>query len=330
MKKTFAILLILVLCLGISACAVDAPPAPPAPSAAVAPVPAETESVPASQPEAEQEEIAAPEPVSSSADDSYVAAGCEVLDAIYERYYPGTAGSSLSAAKYAAMLLDWYVSVKAGDAPARNSVVRETGENFAASRDLSPEAETENGVTVNFPEKLRAIWSSAISLAFGETMVLDDAGYESLCLWNASDADTLFAALYEGLGLERGEHITVYYPDDQVMYLLHADLPSYMDIDASGILYALQTAKVLPREIELLSCDTDADGVIHLDLNRTFREYISKMGTSGEALTMAALADTFLEATGAQSLRLTVEGKDLETGHAIYDFPLTFDDSFTK
>ncbi len=45
---------------------------------------------------------------------------------------------------------------------------------------------------------------------------------------------------------------------------------------------------------------------------------------------MAALADTFLEATGAQSLRLTVEGKDLETGHAIYDFPLTFDDSFTK
>ena len=215
--------------------------------------------------------------------------------------------SSLSAAKYAAMLLDWYVSVKAGDAPARNSVVRETGENFAASRDLSPEAETENGVTVNFPEKLRAIWSSAISLAFGETMVLDDAGYESLCLWKASDADTLFAALYEGLGLERGE-----------------------DIDASGILYALQTAKVLPREVVLLSCETDAEGVIHLDLNRSFREYISKMGTSGEALTMAALADTFLEATGAQSLRLTVEGKDLETGHAIYDFPLTFDDSFTK
>ena len=330
MKKTFAILLVLVLFLGISACAVDAPPAPPTPSATVAPVPAETESVPAPQPEAVPEESAAPEPVSESAENTDITAGCEVLEAIYERYYPGTAGSSLSAAKYAAMLLDWYVAIAARDSAARISVVRETGEIFAASHDLRPEAETENGVPVNFPEKLRAIWSSAMSLAFGETTVLDDAGYESLCLWNASDANTLFTALYEGLGLKRGECIRVYYPDDQVMYLLHADLPSYMDIDASGILYALQTAKVLPREVELLSCETDSEGVIHLDLNRTFREYISRMGTSGEALTMAALADTFLEATGAQSLRLTVEGKDLETGHAIYDFPLSFDDTFTK
>ena len=64
-------------------------------------------------------------------------------------------------------------------------------------------------------------------------------------------------------------------------------------------------------------------------MNRVLREYIYKMGTSGEALTIAALVDTFLSATGAQSLRLTVEGKVLETGHAIYDFPLTFEDSFS-
>ena len=99
--------------------------------------------------------------------------------------------------------------------------------------------------------------------------------------------------------------------------------------DASGIFYALQTAKVFPREVELHSCAADAEGVIHLDLNGAFREYICKMGTSGESLTMAALVDTFLRATGAQSLRLTIEGRDLETGHAIYDFPLGFEDSFS-
>ena len=323
-KHIIAVGLVLALCLCASACAVDAPPAPPSPS------PVETESVTAPEPETAPQESAAPsaEPVSEAADASDVAAGCEVLGNIYERYYPGTAGSSLKAAKNAAMLLDWYVGIDAEDSPARISVVRKTGETFAADHDLRPEADTDTGIPINFPEKFSAIWSSAMSLAFGDTMVLDDAGYESPCLWNASDADVLFASLYEGLGLERSGYITVYYPDDQVMYLLHADFPSYMD-DASGILYALQTAKVLPREVELLSCATDAEGVIHLDLNGAFRDFICKMGTSGEALTMAGLVDTFLQAAGAQSLRLTVEGRDLETGHAIYDFPLGFEDSFT-
>ena len=328
LKSVLAVCIMTALCLGISACAVDAPPAPPAPSASAVTAPAETESVP--EPEPVPQESAAPEaePMEEIKEDSDVSAGCELLENIYESYYPGTAGSSLKAAKYAAMLLDWYVSIGSKDAPARISAVRRTGESFASSHDLRPEAETESGVPVNFPEKLSAIWSSAMSLAFGDTAVLDDAGYESLCLWTASDADDLFTAMYEGLGLERSGYITVYYPDDQVMYLLHAEIPAFID-DASGILYALQTAKALPREVEILSCAKDEEGVLHLDMNRALREYIYKMGTSGEALTIAALVDTFLSATGAQSLRLTVEGKALETGHAIYDFPLTFEDSFS-
>lgn len=328
-KNILVLCTILAFCLSLSACAAGSPPPLPTPSAPAGPAVEETTDTLPNEPESEpvEAEIAGETPTDETSADPDEAAGCDVLDCIYERYYPGTAGSSLHAAKYAAMLLDWYVTIKADDLSARNSVVRRTGENFAASHDLSPEAETENGVHINFPEKFSAIWSSAMSLAFGDTAVLDDAGYESLCLWKASDANDLFTALYEGMGIERSGYITVYYPDDQVMYLLHADIPSFMD-DASGILYALQTAKVLPREVELLSCEKDAEGVLHLDMNRAFREHIYKMGTSGEALTMAALADTFLSATGAGSLLLTVEGKNLETGHAIYDFPLTFDDSF--
>ena len=324
MKKTIVPCLILAICLGLTACAVKSPPPPPTPSASQGHAPAETETVFAQEPEDLPEESCAPEAAAEAATEP----GYEVLEAIYERYYPGTAGSSLSAAKYAAMLLDWYVAIKAEDTTARISAVQNTGESFASSHDLSPVAKTESGISINFPEKLSAIWSSAVSLAFGDTMVLDDAGYESLCLWNASDAEDLFTALYDGLGIERTGFITVYYPDDQVMYLKHTDIPSYMD-DASGILYALQTAKVLPRDVELLSCETGDDGVIRLDLNSVFRDYLCRMGTSGETLTIAAIVDTFLSATGTQSLQLTVEGKILETGHAIYDSPLAFEDSFS-
>ncbi len=321
MKNMVALCLILALCLGLSACAAEVAPSLPTPA-----VPEESEPPVQESPAVPEPEVPSAGP--ASAGDPSVDAGCEVLENIYERYYPGTAGSSLSAARYAAMLLDWYVSIEAEDSPDRIAKVRKTGESFASGHDLSPDAETENGVRINFPEKMGAIWSTAMSLAFGDTAVLGDAGYTPLGSWNALDADMLFASLYEGLALDRPEHVKVFFPDDQVMYLLTAEVPVYSR-EATYILYALKTAHVVPRETELLSCETDAEGMLHLDLSGEFREYVCKMGTSGEALTMAGLANTFLEATGTHSLRLTVEGKDLETGHAIYDFPLSFEDSFT-
>ena len=323
LKNTLALCLILALCITVSACAAESAPSVPAvsaPTESEAPV-QETASV--QEPEPEE-----PAPDTADAKDPSVAAGCEVLENIYERYYPGTAGSSLKAAKYAAMLLDWYVSIEAEDSPDRIAKVRKTGESFASGHNLSPDAETENGVPIDFPEKFSAIWSSAMSLAFGDTAVLEDAGYTPLGSWDALDADMLFASLYEGLTLERPEHVKVYFPDNQVMYLLNADVPVYSR-EASYILYALKIARVIPRETELLSCETDAEGTLHLDLSGEFREYVCRMGTSGEALTIAGLTNTFLEATEAQSLRLTVEGKDLETGHAIYDFPLLFENTFS-
>ena len=321
MKNALVLFLILALCLSLAACAAESAPAVPTPS-----VPAESAAPVQEAPAATETEVPSADP--ASAEDPSVDAGCEVLENIYERYYPGTAGSSLSAARYAAMLLDWYVSIEAEDSPDRIAKVRKTGDSFSSGHDLSPDAETENGVRINFPEKMGAIWSTAMSLAFGDTAVLDDAGYTPQGSWDALDADMLFASLYVGLALERPEHVRVYFPDDQVMYLLAAEVPVYSR-EAPDVLFALKTAHVVPRETEMLSCETDAEGVLHLDLSGEFREYVCKMGTSGEALTIAGLVNSFLEATGAQSLRLTIEGKDLETGHAVYNYPLSFEDSFT-
>lgn len=64
--------------------------------------------------------------------------------------------------------------------------------------------------------------------------------------------------------------------------------------------------------------------VITLDMSKAFGEYIKTMGSSGETVIIAALTDTFLEAFQADSLRLSVEGAVLETGHGIYAEELTY------
>lgn len=70
--------------------------------------------------------------------------------------------------------------------------------------------------------------------------------------------------------------------------------------------------------------EEDGKDVLRLDLSKAFGEYLKTMGTSGETVIMSALTDTFLQAYGADALQITVDGEVLETGHQIYDEPLTF------
>ena len=70
--------------------------------------------------------------------------------------------------------------------------------------------------------------------------------------------------------------------------------------------------------------EEDGKSVLHLDLSEAFGEYLETMGSGGENVIMTALTDTFLQAYEADALQITVEGKTIETCHAIYDEPLTF------
>ncbi len=66
------------------------------------------------------------------------------------------------------------------------------------------------------------------------------------------------------------------------------------------------------------------DGVkkLHLDLSKTFREYLKTMSQEGEKVIMSSVAATFLEAYGAEEIVITVEGKVLETEHMSYEEPI--------
>lgn len=94
-------------------------------------------------------------------------------------------------------------------------------------------------------------------------------------------------------------------------------------ITADSILLELQKAGALPDTVILNAFGSQGDQLI-LDFNSAFTDAVNAMGTSGERMILGSLVNTFLNAFQAQSLLFTVEGEVLESGHVIYDFPLTF------
>ena len=94
-------------------------------------------------------------------------------------------------------------------------------------------------------------------------------------------------------------------------------------ITADAIMLELQNAAVLPDNVILNAFGAQGDQLI-LDFNSSFDDAVNAMGTSGEYMIIGSLVNTFLNAFQAHSLVFTVEGEILESGHVIYDSPLTF------
>ena len=69
---------------------------------------------------------------------------------------------------------------------------------------------------------------------------------------------------------------------------------------------------------------TQNEKQLTIDFNTGFQTCLFSLGTAGESLLIQSVVNTFLEAYGAESVVLTVNGATLESGHAVYDFPLTF------
>ena len=87
----------------------------------------------------------------------------------------------------------------------------------------------------------------------------------------------------------------------------------------------LATYNIVPKDTRVNRSETVTEQeftILLLDLSAEFGNYVSTMGTSGEYVIMGALTNTFLDAYGADRLRLTVEGNVLETGHSVYDYDM--------
>ncbi len=315
MHKTTAVILLFALLL--TGCGKRAA----APETSAPPAAAETPAAGTSEPEATDaltltdapESTATPEAPSTMPDPTPAPEKngmYELLAGLYDYYHFGTAGSSLTAAWYAASVVDWAVTngreaVRAGCYAWDRDMVNEYGEALA--------------------DKLNAIYSLALSFYGAGTGVLSDCGWAGEWTFSAADVHDAFRAIYPALGLDTPIIVRVYYPDAEVMYL-RADgvtLAKEDTADPAAALNAMLSYRVLSADARILSAALDG-GELHLDLNGAFGAQIRGYGTSGELLTIESLVNTAIEYTGADAVRITVEGETLETGHNIYDTPLTF------
>lgn len=69
---------------------------------------------------------------------------------------------------------------------------------------------------------------------------------------------------------------------------------------------------------------TIEDAVLTIDFNAEFGDLIMSQGSTGERMVMGCVVNTFLRAYNAESVLITVDGEILESGHVVYDFPMSF------
>ncbi len=95
------------------------------------------------------------------------------------------------------------------------------------------------------------------------------------------------------------------------------------EVTPQVLIDALCAGGALPENIAVLAFSQEGSQ-LKLDLSASFGEALRSTGTAGERLYLGSLTDTLLAAYGAESLVLTCTGTPLETGHNVYDEPLTF------
>ena len=235
----------------------------------------------------------------------------DLLAGVFDTYHFGTAGSSLTAARYAASIVDW--GMKNGEA----AVV-------SGARAWDRGTETEYGES--FGEKLGSVYAAALSLYGAGTGVLSDCGWEGEWDYSARDVHGVFEPIFPALGLETPLAVRVYYPDAEVMYLRAQGmiLDRGKADDAADMLNTALTGYVFSDGERIEKALLDGT-VLTLDLSDALAAKIRSYGTSGELLTVAAIVNTALDAVnGAEGVLLTVRGAPLETGHNIYDGPIGF------
>ena len=118
-----------------------------------------------------------------------------------------------------------------------------------------------------------------------------------------------------------GESAVVYVPDEQSEALTPVGTNVADDSD-QALVDALISAGALPSGVKVVSSELK-DGVLTLDMNDAYVEAVRSSGTTGEEMLVYSLVNTFASARNAESVMLTVDGKPLQSGHAIYDYALT-------
>ena len=98
---------------------------------------------------------------------------------------------------------------------------------------------------------------------------------------------------------------------------------SIAEISPEIILTQLQENGVIPEDV-IINTFEIKNTDIYMDFNQPLANAINSTGSSGELMIVGSIVNTYLSAYNAETLYFTINGEILESGHVIYDFPISF------
>ncbi|WMC92101.1 GerMN domain-containing protein [Kineothrix sp. MB12-C1] len=185
--------------------------------------------------------------------------------------------------------------------------------------------------TVGAVNGMDEIVDEVINNRQGDTIEGEDAIRDEIPEEEVAETQSIQKPEEELVVKEEMEELTVYFSNKRADGL-ETEVISVEKITPEIIIDHLAIHNIVSIDTKVNEFEETAEegrNLLKLDLSKAFGEYLKTMGTSGEIMIMAALTDTFLQAYEADALQLTVEGAVIETGHEIYEEPLTFTDMET-
>lgn len=114
-----------------------------------------------------------------------------------------------------------------------------------------------------------------------------------------------------------------------IFYLPNESADGFMEREATieqlipeGILLILQVNDVVNDNVTIRSAVMQGSQ-LNLDLNQAFLDQLLTTGASGEKMLVGSIVNTFLSAYGAETVMLTVNGEIIDSGHTVFDAPLS-------
>ena len=120
-----------------------------------------------------------------------------------------------------------------------------------------------------------------------------------------------------------GISVTLYKGDDNAEFVVPVEC-EIAEQSPQAIVDKLFELGVFGSAVTANSFTVDNSNVIHLDMGQDFAAQIFSSGTAGEHIMVGSLVNSFISVFEADAVLITVDGKPFESGHAVYDYALSF------
>ena len=120
-----------------------------------------------------------------------------------------------------------------------------------------------------------------------------------------------------------GVSVTLYKGDDNAENVIPVEC-EIAEQSPQAIVDKLVELGVFGSAVTANSFTVDNSNVIHLDMGQDFASLIFSSGTAGEHIMVGSLVNSFISVYEADAVLITVDGNPFESGHAIYDYALSF------